>query len=303
MRIVFMGTPDFAKKALERLYTDGHDIAGVFTQPDKPRDRGMKVSCSPVKALAVEYGVPVFQPASLNDRAIVETLRDLQCELLAVVAYGKLLPAEALEIPRYGCINIHASLLPKYRGAAPIQWAIINGEKETGVTSMYVSEKLDAGDTILAYRTQIGEDETAGELYERLSVLGAELLSATVDAISRGEAVRKPQNHEEATYAPLLSKNLSLIDWEATAYRIKRKVLGLNPWPVATFKHDEISMKVFSVDISNYNTGARPGEIVSTGPHGIEVACADGSVTIKELQVSDGKRMAAADYLKGHSLQ
>lgn len=302
MRIVFMGTPDFAQKALERLYADGHDIAGVFTQPDKPRNRGMKVSYTPVKELAAEHGTPVFQPASFNDGATVDTLRKLQCELFAVVAYGKLLTAEALEIPRFGCINIHASLLPKYRGAAPIQWAIINGEKETGVTSMFVSEKLDAGDTILAQKTQIGEDETAGELYERLGVLGADLLSATVNAISSGEAARKPQNHTEATYAPLLSKNLSLIDWEDTAYGIKCKVRGLNPWPVATAKFDKTVMRVFSVDINNCKTGALPGEIVSTGPNGIEIACADGSVTIKELQVSDGKRMAAADYLKGHSL-
>ena len=302
MRIVFMGTPDFAKKSLERLYCDKHDIAGVFTQPDKPRNRGMKLSYSPVKELALEHGTPVYQPVSLRDFDVAGIVRELKCELITVVAYGKLLPPEILRIPPYGCINIHGSLLPKYRGAAPIQWAVINGERETGVTSQYMGETLDSGDILQIKKTQIGENETAGELFERLGILGAELLSETVDSISSGNAARKPQNNDEATFAPMIGKDLSPVDWTETAHVIKCKVRGLNPRPAATASLGGTVYKIFSVDITDAVTGKVPGEIVSAGDHGIEVACANGTVIIKELQTPGGKRMSAADYLKGHSM-
>lgn len=295
-----MGTPDFAAFPLERLYRDGYDVAGVFTQPDKPRNRGMKLSQSPVKELAVERGTPVFQPVSLKDEDTANLIRDLGCDLIAVVAYGRLLPDRILRIPPFGCINVHASLLPKYRGAAPIQWAVLNGEKETGVTSMYISEELDSGDIIMAARTEIGENETAGELYERLRIMSADLLSETIQAISNGLAVRIAQDSSEVTYAPMLTKGISPIDWNVTAHKIKCKVRGLNPWPVATTVINGELLKVFSVDISDTITGKPVGEIVSTRDGGIEIACSDGTVIIREMQAPGGKRMMAAEYIRGH---
>ena len=302
MRIVFMGTPSFAVKPLRRLYNDSHDIAAVFTQPDKPRNRGMKITRSPVKELAISKGTPVYQPASLRDGVADEILRSLSCELLVVVAYGKILPHVMLETPPSGCINIHGSLLPKYRGAAPVQWAILNGETETGVTSMFITEELDAGDMLYAKKTMIGDNESAGELSERLSVLGADLLSETIDAISRGAAARVPQDNSAVTYAPPLSKEISPIDWNNTAFRIKCKVRGLDPWPIATTAIRGTIYKVFSVEIGGGKPTMPPGEIVSAGKHGIEIACADTTVIIKEIQAPGGRRMTASDYLRGNTL-
>jgi len=302
MRIVFMGTPEFAGKSLERLYADGCEIVGVFTQEDKPRNRGMNMSFSPVKELALSHGTPVFQPSTLRDGDSVRTLKELRCDLVALVAYGMMLPKELLDAPPLGCINIHGSLLPKYRGPSPIQYAVLNGDKETGVTSMYISEKMDSGDILLTKKTMIGDEETSGELFERLSVLGSELLSETVDAISTGQAKRIPQNNEEATYTALLTKSMSPIDWNKSAFEIKCKVRGLQPWPVATMEIRGNILKVFSVDIEYKNTGKHPGSIISSGKSGIEVACADGSVMIKELQAPGGKRMSAVEFLRGNPL-
>ena len=301
MRIVFMGTPDFAAESLERLYDEGYDIIGVFTQPDRPRNRGMKVSFSPVKELAVSRGTPVFQPSSLQDGEAAELLRGLDCDLLVVVAYGKILPKEFFEIPPLGAINIHASLLPKYRGAAPIQWAIMNGETKTGVSSQFIAEELDSGDVLLTKETDIGSDETAGELYDRLSVLGADVLIETVRAIASGILMGVPQDHTLATYAPLITKDLSPIDWNQKAHSIKCKVRGLAPRPGATAVIDGVSVKVFRVEIGSIPNVvfSVPGEVISKGKHGIEVTCADGSVIIKELQPPGGKRMNAADFVRG----
>ena len=303
MRIVFMGTPEFACKPLQRLYDYGHDIAGVFTQPDKPKNRGMKIDYTPVKELALLHGTPVFQPASLRDGTASEALRGLDCDLAVVVAYGKILPREMLEAASFGCVNIHGSLLPKYRGAAPIQWSVLNGEIRTGVTSILMSEELDAGDILLTKETEIGEEETSGELYSRLSELGAELLSETIDAILHKKIVRISQDHDAATFAPPLSKSMSPIDWNETASTIKCKVRGLNPWPVATAEIRGKTYKVYSVDTSDRKTSNLPGEIVSAGKNGIEVACSDTTVIIKELQAPGGKRMAASDYLRGNQIQ
>ena len=324
MRIAFLGTPLFAARSLERLYEDGFDIACVFTQPDKPRSRGMKVSSCPVKDLAASHGTPVYQPVSLKDGAAVEALKRHDCELIAVVAYGRILPREILDFPAYGAINVHGSLLPKYRGAAPIQWAIINGEKETGVTSQFVSYELDAGDMIYTRKTLIGDDETAGELFNRLSLLSAELLSTTITAVARGEAVRIPQNPDDVTFAPPLTKEMSSINWADTAEKIKCKVRGQNPWPAATALLGGKMFKVLRVAIGEQlvATGEQrvtignrleaggiqqqaaksPGEIVSAGKHGIEVACSDGTIIITELQIPGGKIMSAAEYLRGHTL-
>ena len=302
MRIVFMGTPDFAAMSLERLYTDGYDVAGVFTQPDKARKRGMKVSYSPVKETALAHGTPVFQPSSLRETEVHAQLAALRCDLIVVVAYGKLLPCEILSIPPLGCVNIHASLLPKYRGAAPVQWAVLSGEKETGVTAIYMSKELDSGDILLAKRTGIKDEETAAELYDRLSTLGAQLLSETAAAISRGETVRAPQIEAEATYAPSLTKDMSPIDWNKTAFEIQCAVRGLTPWPVATASVGGCVLRVFSVDIEANESDKMPGEVISAGQQGIKIACADAAVVIKELQAPGGRRMHAADYLRGHAL-
>ena len=303
MKVVFMGTPGFASASLERLYSDGHEVAGVFTQPDKPRNRGMKVSFSPVKEIAVERGTPVFQPEKLRVSRAADIIRSLNCDIIVVVAYGKILPGEILEAPPLGCINIHGSLLPKYRGAAPIQWAILNGESETGVTSVYMTAELDAGDIVLNKKVSIGDDETAGELSEKLRISGAELLSETLIAISGGNAPRIPQNHSEASFAPLLNKGMSALDWADTALNIKRKVRGLNPWPVATAELGGSVYKIFSVEISDGNhSGKNPGDVISAGRRGLEIACADASVIIKELQAPGGRRMSAEEYLRGNSL-
>ena len=299
MRIVFMGTPEFAAKSLERLYRDGHEIAGVFTQADKPRNRGMKLSFSPVKELALSHETPVFQPVTLKDGIAAGIIRELNCDLLALVAYGKILTKEIIELPSYGSINIHGSILPKYRGASPIQHAILNGDTETGVTSQYIAEEMDAGDILLIKKTAIGEDETSGELFQRLCILGAELLSETVEAIEKGTVERKPQNPGEVTYAPKLTRDMSPIDWTKSAFEIKNKVRGLSPWPAATMELDGKTLKVFSVDISDNQMQEPPGSILSVGKAGIEVACADGSVLVREVQASGGKRMSAADYLRG----
>ena len=302
MRIVFMGTPEFAVEPLTRLYTEGYDIAGVFTQPDRAKNRGMKLSFSPVKMFAMEHEIPVYQPETLRGSEVLDILRGLRCDIIVVVAYGKLLPVEMLQLPPLGCVNVHASLLPKYRGAAPIQWAVLNGERETGVTVMYMADELDAGDVLYSRKTTIGDNETAGQLYEKLSILGAELLCESLDAISGGFAPREPQKHDEATFAPPLRKDMSPISWSDSAFNIKCKVRGLNPWPVASAALNGSVFKIFSVDFCCNETAGEPGTIISAGKHGVEVACGDGSVVIKELQAQGGKRMEAAAYLRGNPL-
>ena len=300
MKIVFMGTPDFAAVSLERLYADGHEILSVYTQPDKARKRGMKVVYTPVKELALAHGTPVFQPVSLREESVVSALRDTRCDLIAVVAYGKLLPGDMLTIPPLGCINIHGSLLPKYRGAAPVHRAVLNGDTETGVTSQYMTEEIDAGDILLTKKTAIGKTETAEDLYNRLGALGAALLSETIDALSLGIAVRVPQNSAEATYAPSLTKDMSPIDWTRPAVEIERSIRGLQPWPVATAQIGGIVCKVFSAEIVAKSAGEEPGTIVFADRSGIAIACADAVILIRETQAPGGRRMTAAEYLRGH---
>ena len=298
-----MGTPEFAVPSLERLLSGGHVIAGVFTKPDRPRNRGMKVGFSPVKEIAVSKGLHVFQPESLTDGTASGIIGGMDCDIIAVVAYGKILPRDMLFLPPMGCLNIHASLLPKYRGAAPVQWAILNGETETGVTAMRISEELDAGDVYSNRKIPIAADETAGQVLNKLSLLGSELLCETIDAISDGTAVPKPQIHSDATYAPPLGRELSPIDWSDSAVNIKRKVRGLNPWPVATAVIRGTVFKVFSVDIGEKKADdICPGEVISRGSKEFQVACADAVITINELQAAGGKRMPASEYLKGHTL-
>ncbi len=301
MKIVFMGTPDFASVSLEKLYSEDFDIAAVFTQPDKPKNRGMKLAMSPVKKLAIEHGTPVYQPENLKDGTALKILEDIRPELIIVVAYGKLLPESILNLPKYGCINIHGSILPKYRGAAPIQWTVLNGDKTAGVTSMFLNSGMDTGDIIFTRETPVGEAETSGQLFDRLAILGGELLCDTVRAIESGHAPRTPQNEAFASYAPPLKKEQSIIDFNDTYKDILNKIRGLNPWPVAKAEIAGTQFKVFSA-IGKSGSFGVPGTIISSGQDGITVACGDGAVTITELQAPGGRRMSAGEYLRGHPI-
>ena len=304
MRIVFMGTPDFAEESLRALLEAGEDVVAVFTQPDKPRGRGMRESFSPVKALAAERGIPVYQPVTFKDGAATELLRTLAPELLVVVAYGRILPQAFLDVAKYGSINVHGSLLPKYRGAAPIQWAVLNGDKTTGVSVQYMAAAMDAGDVIAARETEIGEFETSGELFDRLKTLGAELLAETVRKIASGSVIRVPQNEADATYTKMLDKNMSPIDWNKSPREIVKHICGLNPWPVATTELGGVSFRVFGAEYTETRTALAPGKIISAGKSGIEVACGGGrSLRITEVQAAGKKRMSAAAFLLGHPMK
>lgn len=304
MRIVFMGTPDFAAASLKKLIDKKYDIAAVFTQPDKPRDRGMKLSYSPVKELALENNIPVYQPTRLRDGTATELIKSLDPDILVVVAYGRILPDDMLEVPKYGAINVHASLLPKYRGAAPIQWAVLNGDKITGVTTMYLASEMDTGDIIYTTETEIGEFETSGELFDRLMIMGAELLDRTLRDIEAGTAPRTPQDHSKASYVKMLDKSLSPIEWAKTPREVIKQIYGLQPWPVATAGLDGKVFKIYSAEYTQNKTDKAPGSVVSAGKKGIEIACLDGeTVLITELQAAGKKRMKASDYLLGHPIK
>ena len=304
MRIVFMGTPDFAAASLQRLIDEKFDIAGVFTQPDKPKGRGMELAYSPVKELALANGLPVYQPAKMRDGTALEIIKELAPDILAVVAYGRILPDDILAVPRYGAVNVHGSLLPKYRGAAPIQWAVLNGDKVTGVSTMYLASEMDTGDVIYTAETEIGEFETSGELFDRLKVMGAELLCRTLRDIESGTAPRTPQEHDKASYVKMLDKSLSPIDWNKDARGVIKWIYGMQPWPVATAELDGAVYKIFTAAYTDTHTDKAPGAIIATGKDGIEVACGGGeTVMIKELQAPGKKRMSAADFLRGHSIK
>lgn len=304
MRIVFMGTPDFAAASLKKLIDKKYDISAVFTQPDKPRDRGMKLSYSPVKELALENNIPVYQPTKLRDGTATELIKSLRPDILVVVAYGRILPDDMLEVPKYGAINVHASLLPKYRGAAPIQWAVLNGDKITGVTTMYLASEMDTGDIIYTAETEIGEFETSGELFDRLMVMGAELLDRTLRDIEAGTAPRTQQDHSKASYVKMLDKSLSPIEWAKTPREIIKQIYGLQPWPVATAELDGKVFKIYSAEYTQNKTVKAPGSVVSAGKKGIEIACLGGeTLLITELQAAGKKRMKASDYLLGHPIK
>ena len=301
MRIVFMGTPDIAATCLKKILADGFDVVGVYTQPDRPKGRGMKLVASPVKEVALEHNLPVFQPENFREEETVEQLRQLQPDVVAVVAYGRILPQKVLDIPTKGCINIHASVLPQYRGSAPYQWAVLDGCKESGVTAMYLCREMDAGDIIDVSKTPIGPDETAGELLDRLAVLGADLLSKTLCRMAEGEVERTPQDPAAATYAPMLDKTMCPIDWNKTAQQVHDHVRGMNPWPVATMELKGNKFKVYSTAIVE-GKGA-PGKVLGLTKTGLVMACGEGAVEIRILQAEGGKRMAAPDYFRGHPLE
>lgn len=301
MRVVFMGTPDIAATCLKKILANGFEVVGVYTQPDRPKGRGMKMVYSPVKEVALAAGIPVFQPENFREEASVQQLRDLEPDICAVVAYGRILPQKVLDVPKRGCINIHASILPKYRGSAPYQWAVLDGLEETGVTAMYLTREMDAGDIIDVSRTPIGENETAGELLDRLAVLGADLLSKTLSRFAQGEVKGTAQDASQVSYAPLLDKSMSPIDWTKTAQQVHNHVRGLHPWPVATM---EIQGKLFKVHATRVAEGSgAPGQILGLSKTGLLVACGEGAVEVLSLQAEGGKRMSAPDYFRGHPLQ
>ena len=303
MRVLFMGTPDFAAASLQALLEGGFDVVGVFTQPDKPKGRGMDLAYSPVKQLALKHQLPVFQPEKMRDGTALAAVRELQPDVLAVVAYGKILPDEILAAAPLGAVNVHGSLLPKYRGSAPIQWAVLNGDKTTGVSTMYLASEMDTGDIIFSEETEIGEFETSEQLYERLQAMGAQLLVKTLHAVEEGTAPRTPQDPSQATYVRMLDKSLCPIDFDRTPRQVIKWICGLQSWPVATAELGGQTLKIFAAEYTPTHTELAPGSVVSTDRGGIEVACAGGeTVLITEVQAPGKKRMKAADYLRGHKL-
>lgn len=300
MRIVFMGTPDFAVPSLQALIDAGHDVCAVYTQPDKPQGRKQILTAPPVKTLALEHDIPVFQPNTLKNEDEQARLRELAPEVIIVVAYGKLLPKAVLDIPPHGCINVHGSLLPRWRGAAPIQWAVIAGDEMAGVTTMQMAEGLDTGDMLLTYETKIGEKETAGELFDRLAQSGAELLTQTL--VKLDEITPRPQDDAQSCYAHMLDKQMAVIDWSKSAYEIDCLIRGLNPWPIALTTLSGERLKVFAAEKAAGN--GEPGTVLEADPKkGLTVACGEGALKLIEIQLVGGKRMKATDFLRGHSLE
>lgn len=299
MDILFMGTPDFALASLKALIAAGYNIKGVFTQPDKPKGRGHKMQFSPVKELALEHSLQVFQPVTLKDQDVQNTIRELNPDMIIVAAYGKLLPKVVLDIPRFGCINVHGSLLPKYRGAAPIQRSVINGDTVTGITTMYMGVGMDTGDMLLKKEVEIGQDETSGELFERLKDVGAELLLKTIPLVEKGEITPEKQNEAEATTAPMINKEMADIDWSSSANSIKNLVRGLNPWPVAFTTINGKKIKIFSVKVTE--DSGENGKVYNKNGL-LSVYCGTGAVILEEIQPENGKRMSGESYLLGHPI-
>ncbi len=301
MRILFMGTPEFAEVSLKALVEDNRDVVCVITQPDKPKGRGYEMAMPEVKVYAMEKNIPVYQPDTLKDETILPLLQEYQPDVIIVVAYGKILPEYVLNFPKYGCINIHGSLLPKYRGAAPIQRAVIDGEKVSGVTSMYMEKGLDTGDMLIKRELPIGRETTAGEYHDALAILGGEVLLETLDALSEGKLSPQSQDDSLSTYASQLSKAEGEINWNNTSDEIYNKVRGLNPWPKA---FSFIGGKRFVVDfVYKSEQSGKAGEVLSADKDGILVACGEGSVLIKEIKVEGKKKMSAEDYLRGHKIE
>ena len=300
MRIVFMGTPDFAVPSLQALIDAGHDVCAVYTQPDKPQGRKQILTAPPVKTLALEHDIPVFQPNTLKNEDEQARLRELAPEVIIVVAYGKLLPKAVLDIPPHGCINVHGSLLPRWRGAAPIQWAVIAGDEMAGVTTMQMAEGLDTGDMLLTYETKVGEKETAGELFDRLAQSGAELLTQTL--VKLDEIEPRPQDDAQSCYAHMLDKQIAVIDWSKSAHEIDCLIRGLNPWPIALTTLSGERLKVFAAEKAAGN--GEPGTVLEADPKkGLTVACGEGALGLTEIQLVGGKRMKATDFLRGHAIE
>ena len=316
MRIVFMGTPDFSVPALKALVEVGHQVIAVVTQPDKPKGRGKEVQMTPVKIQAMEYGIPVYQPAKVREASFVEVLKGLEADVYVVIAFGQLLPKAVLELPKYGCINIHASLLPKYRGAAPIQWCVIDGERETGITTMMMDVGLDTGDMLEKTVIPIEEKETGGSLHDKLSLAGGALILSTLKKLEEGTLVRTPQTDEGTCYAKMLTKSLGDIDWNQSAVSIERLIRGLNPWPSAYTLWSGKTIKIWSADVTTSReaaaflsesgvpseTGITPGTVVCSDKHSLVVCTGDGLLSVRELQMEGKKRMDTPAFLRGYPI-
>lgn len=316
MRIVFMGTPDFSVPALKALVEVGHQVIAVVTQPDKPKGRGKEVQMTPVKIQAMEYGIPVYQPTKVREASFVEVLQGMEADVYVVIAFGQLLPKAVLELPKYGCINIHASLLPKYRGAAPIQWCVIDGERETGITTMMMDVGLDTGDMLEKTVIPIEEKETGGSLHDKLSLAGGALILSTLKKLEEGTLVRTPQTDEGTCYAKMLTKSLGDIDWNQSAVSIERLIRGLNPWPSAYTLWNGKTIKIWSADVTTgreaaaflsesgvpSETGITPGTVVCSDKHSLVVCTGDGLLSVRELQMEGKKRMDTPAFLRGYPI-
>ena len=301
MRLIFMGTPEFSAPAIDALLEAGHEIAAVFSQPDKPKGRGYNLTPPPVKVKALEHGIPVYQPTTMKDGEALRIFRDISPDVAVVIAYGRILPKEILEAPKYGCINVHASLLPKYRGAAPIQWSVIDGESKTGVTTMQMDVGLDTGDMLMKCETAIDPDETAGQLHDRLSLMGAKLIVDTLAALEQGALMPQKQDDSQSCYAKMLTKELCAVDWHRSAKEIHDQIRGLSPWPVATAVLEGKKLKLHrSAMAAQDSETAACGEIISLDP--LTVQCGEGAVELLEIQAEGKKRMNAQDYLRGHQI-
>lgn len=298
-----MGTPEIAVPTLQRIIADGHEVVACVTQPDRPRGRGKKISYSPVKEEALKHDIEVLQPEKASDEEFLEKIRSLEPDLCVVVAFGQILRKSLLEIPRLGCVNVHVSLLPKLRGAAPINWAVINGEEKTGVTTMYMDEGLDTGDIILTKEFELNDEITAGELHDWMMVEGAEVLSKTLKLIEDGSVKRIPQDHESSTYAPMLDKNIAHIDFMKSAKDTHNLVRGLNPWPVAWCETTRGKMKIFKTRMISNTEEVDIGRVISVSKEGIRIGCNPGVLLIEEIQMPNKKRMKVEEYIKGNSIE
>ena len=287
---------------MQKLIDEKYDIIGVVTQPDKPQNRGKKLGMPPVKELALKYDIPVYQPIKARDEEFVATLKELNPDIIVVVAFGQILPKSILDIPKFGCINVHVSLLPKYRGAAPINWVIINGEEKTGVTTMYMDEGLDTGDMILTEEFDLDDEITAGELHDKMKDRGADVLIETLKQIEKGTAHRIPQNHEEFTYAPMMNKALGEINWSKSAREIHNLVRGVNPWPSAYTTYEGSTMKVWKTEVLNETSDKEPGTILKVDKDGIRISTKDNVVLVKEIQMPGKKRVLVSEYIKGNNI-
>ncbi len=303
MRIVYMGTPDIAATILERLLEGPDEVVMVVTQPDRPKGRGGKMACSPVKELAVSRGIPVFQPEKLRLPENVQVLREVNPDMIVVAAFGQLLPKSVLDLPRYGCINVHASLLPKYRGAAPIQWSILDGESETGITIMYMNEGLDTGDILLQKAVAITPEETGGSLHDKLALLGADALMEAIPQIVEGTLMAIPQGEMTTAYAKQLDKKMGSLDFSWSAVTLERYIRGLNPWPGAYTWYKGAVLKIWTASVFEQETSGAPGQVVRVGRDGIDVQTGEGILRITELQPEGKRRMTAEAFLCGNAIE
>lgn len=302
MKILFMGTPDIAVPTLKALIQSKHNVVGVVTQPDKPKGRGKAIGCSPVKETALQYDLPIYQPVKVREESFVETIKEIAPDVIIVIAFGQIIPKSILDLPKYGCINIHASLLPKYRGAAPIQWAIIEGETKTGLTTMYMEEGLDTGDMLLKEEVNIAGDETGGSLHDKLAQLGGSLILKTLDAVENGTMVRIKQDDSQSTYVSMLDKKMGYIDFSKSAEEIERLIRGLNPWPSAYTCLDGKALKIWKADVLKEERAGETGEIVEVRKDAVLIKTGMGTLALKEVQLEGKKRMETEAFLRGYDI-